>query len=328
MRPFVVLLTLFLAGLAHPAPVSACDACGCSFNVRRSSAQSTGGGMMTTPTAATLGRGHGAVGFLFETQRFHGMPAEDAQALNDAGHDIHGKAHQEFYNMSAGYGVLDNLDVFLITPIVSKVTIETEADETLGEKDRATGVGDLQLVGKYRFWQDGVDAAFLLGVKVPTGATAKAKPSGEKFEPEQQPGSGSWDLMTGLAVSRSVGRHVTVAGSVQYVTRGEGAQEEKLGELFHGNLGVSYALRPFGEHPNLSLVLELRNEWALRDHSREQDKVWDSGGTTILLSPGLSAEVTENVSAFWAMPIPIYQNLGGQHEELAYEVISGVSWHF
>jgi hypothetical protein len=76
------------------------------------------------------------------------------------------------------------------------------------------------------------------------------------------------------------------------------------------------------------VVLELHHEWARRDSNREHDSVEDSGGTTILLSPGLSADLTPNLSAFWAMPIPIYQNLGGQHEELTYEVIAGLSWHF
>ena len=122
--------------------------------------------------------------------------------MHDDGHEIHGKDHEEFYNISLGYGLLKNLDLFLISPIVSKTSIEVESDETLGEKDRATGFGDLRLVGKYRVWQDGVDAALLLGVKAPTGNIGKTKPSGDKFGIEQQPGSGSWDLTSGLAISR------------------------------------------------------------------------------------------------------------------------------
>ncbi len=183
------------------------------------------------------------------------------------------------------------------------------------------------MVGKYRFWDKGVNAALLLGVKAPTGVDSKQNPSG-KFEPEQQPGTGSWDFTSGLAVSRSLGQHLTLANAFQYTYRGEGAQDEKLGDVFHYDLGLSYALKPLGQHPNLSLVLELHNEWARRDHSRDKDKVLDSGGTTILLSPGLSAALTKNLSAFWAMPFPIYEHLGGAHEKLAYEILSGLSWSF
>ena len=47
-----------------------------------------------------------------------------------------------------------------------------------------------------------------------------------------------------------------------------------------------------------------------------------------MLTPGLSVELTKQLSAFWAMPIPIYQHLGGEHEKLTYEIISGIAWHF
>lgn len=330
-----VSLTL-LIGLLAPATGHACDVCGCSFNSRRSGPASplhpdrrpTGGGFILTPTATTLGQGHGTVGFLFEHQRFNSIPAGDAHTLHHQGHEVHGKAHEEFYNLSLGYGLREDLDLFVIVPVVSKTSIEIESHAALGQRGTAAGLGDLRLVGKYRFWEREADAALLLGVKAPTGSTSETGAAGTEFGPELQPGTGSWDLMTGLAVSRSFGHHLAAAGSVRYLARGEGAKDAALGDLFHGTLGVSYALRPFGTHPNLSAALELHHEWALRDHSREQDKVWDSGGTTILLSPGFSAELTEQVSVFWAMPIPVYQNLGGQHEELRYEVITGLAWHF
>lgn len=324
LRRIVFLCLVLSVCIARPLEAFACSTCGCVFNPRRSSS----GSMITTPTANTLGKGHGSVGLLFEHQRYNTIPAREAHELHHDGRDVHGKDHEEFYNVGLGYGVLERLDVFLVAPIVTKVSIEVDSHAALGEKDRATGFGDLRLVGKYRFWEHGVDAALLLGLKAPMGATAKHKPSGEKFEVEQQPGSGSWDLTTGLALSRGIGDHVTVASAFQYTTRGEGAQEEKLGDVFHYDAGVSYALKPLGEHPNVSVVLELHNEWARRDHSRTDDRVLDSGGTTIFISPGVSADVTESLSAFWSMPIPIFQSLGGEHETLRYEMITGLSWHF
>ena len=66
----------------------------------------------------------------------------------------------------------------------------------------------------------------------------------------------------------------------------------------------------------------------LQDHSREEDKVFDSGGTTVFLSPGLSANFTRRLSAFWTFRLPIYQNLGGEHEELKFEMLAGTSVYF
>ncbi len=325
-RIFIFSLLLCLT-IGHSTFALACDVCGCPFNAKNLEGHGAGA-TATTPTANTLGRGHGSVGFFFEHQRYNSIPAQDAHELHEAGRDIHGKNHEEFYNLVAGYGVRDDLDLFLVVPWVSRTLIQIEDEDQLGRGERASGVGDLRLIGKYRFWDRGVDAAVLLGVKAPTGGTSEHDQSGNKFEPEQEPGSGSWDFTTGLAVSRSFREHWTLAGAFQYTYRGEGSQDFKFGDVFRYDLGGSYAFKPLGQHPNVSLTLDLQTQWANRDHNRQSDKVFDSGGTTVLLTPGLSIDVTRSVSAFAAIPIPVYQNLGGEHEELKYEVLSGISWHF
>jgi hypothetical protein len=324
----IVPVVLIGAILLGSRPASACDACSSPFNAKRSSRLHAAGHTITTPTATTLGRGRGSTGLLFEHQRYNSLPAGDAHELHEEGRDVHGKNHEELYHLSFGYGLLEALDVFLIAPLVSRTSIQVDSHAHLGRGERSAGFGDVRLVGKYRFWEQGADAALLLGVKAPTGETSDRDQSGAKFEAEQQPGSGGWDLTSGLAVSRSLRRRLTLAGAWQYTYRGEGAQDRKLGDVYRQDLGASYALKPIGEHPNVSLVLELHTQWLRRDHSRSSDEVLDSGGTTVLLSPGLSADLTEALSAFWAMPLPVYQNLGGEHEELKYEVIAGVSWHF
>lgn len=284
--------------------------------------------LVNAPTASTLGRRRGIVGFTFDTRRYNAIPAEDAHELHDTGRDIHGKNHEEIYNLHAGYGLTDDLDLYVVAPLVSKTSVQIEDHDHLGRGERAAGVGDLRLLGKYRFWSEDIDAAVLAGVKLPTGETSDRDQSGNKFEAEQQPGSGSWDGEFGLVVSRNFHRRLSLATSVQYTLKGEGAQDRKLGDVFRYNVGMSYALRELGAFPNLSLVLELNTEWALRDHSRAERHVLDSGGTTVLISPGLTAQLTEHLSAFWSLPMPIYQDLGGEHEELTYEILAGMSWSF
>ncbi len=86
---WVLVTALLMSG--DPRSLFACDTCECSFNARQASEQSAAGGMITTPTATTLGQGHATVGFLFEHQRFNSIPAGDAHALNGDGHDIQGR---------------------------------------------------------------------------------------------------------------------------------------------------------------------------------------------------------------------------------------------
>ena len=288
----------------------------------------TSGAMINSPTASTLGRNQFQAGFAFEYARYNSIPAGNAHRLHHQGSDVHGKNHEQVYEMSLGYGVLEDLDFFLAAPIVSKNSIEIHDHANLGIKERATGFGDLRVLTNYRFWKKYVEASLVAGIKFLTGMTTAKRKSGDKFAPELQPGTGSWDGQFGLAVSRSFKKRFSAATSFEYFLNGEGAQDHKAGDIFRYNIGGSYAIRDLGESPNLSFILELNNEWALKDHSREEDRVFDSGGTTIFIAPGVNLRLTKKISIFWSMPVPIYQNLGGEHEERKFEMITGSSFSF
>ncbi len=286
------------------------------------------GAMLNSPTASTLGRNHASAGFSFEYVRYNSIPAEDAHRLHHNDHDVHGKNHEEFYNMDFGYGVLNDLDLYLSAPIVNKNSIDIESHATLGRKENATGFGDMKLLAKYRFLKKFAEAALISGVKFPTGKTDDRRSNGAKFETENQPGSGSWDSEYGIVVSRSFWNRLSVATSFQFFLKTDGAQEHREGNSFRYSAGVSYALRDLGKHPNLSIVTELNNEWALKDKSRTEKHVFDSGGTTLYITPGLEADLAEHVSAFVAIPVPFYQNLGGEHEEKDFTLLTGVSFSY
>lgn len=288
----------------------------------------TAGAMINSPTASTLGRNRLSAGFAFNNLRYNSVPAGDAHRLHHEGRDIHGKNHEEGYNIDLGYGVLNDLDVYLTAPIVSKNSIEVDRHRTLGKKESATGFGDMRLTGKYRFWEKHVEAALISGIKFPTGRTAAKRDSGDKFAPENQPGSGSWDAEFGLALSRGFRKHFLAAASFQYFLKTEGAQGHEGGDAFRGNLGFSYAVKELGKYPNLSVVFELNHEWALKDRSRAEVRVFDSGGTAVFATPGLNAALTRRASLFWGMPVPVYQNLGGEHEELKLETLAGINFYF
>lgn len=286
------------------------------------------GPMIAGPTASTIGKGHFAGGFTFSQLRFNSIPAADAHALHHGINDVHGKNHEETYDIHAGYGLTDDWDVYLSAPVASKTVIDIESHRYLGQRERSAGFGDMRLITKFRFWKRFLEAAFVGGIKFPTGNRSDKNPYGVKFAPENQPGTGSWDGEFGLALSRSFLNHMSVAASFQYALRTRGAQGFHAGDLFVWNVGASYAIKPLGEHPNLSVVLEFKDSRALRDRSREEHRVFASGGTTALASPGLVADLNRYVSMFVAMPFPIYQNLGGEHEELKYEIITGLNFRF
>ena len=118
------------------------------------------------------------------------------------------------------------------------------AGNTVDERGDSSGIGDLTLLGQYRFFNNQAtrtEAALLLGVKAPTGRTNEYDKLGERFETEFQPGSGSWDGLFGLAFTQRFGAW-SFDTNVLYQLVTNGAQETDLGDRFHYNAAVSYRL--------------------------------------------------------------------------------------
>ncbi|OGW77785.1 MAG: hypothetical protein A2Z83_04255 [Omnitrophica bacterium GWA2_52_8] len=288
----------------------------------------SGAATLRSPTPSVLGKNHGIAGFSFDYLRYRPIPPSDAHRLHHRGHDVHGKNHDETYSLVGGIGILNDLDLYVSAPIVSKSSIEVHDHELLGDKERAAGFGDMRAVLKYRFLKRFVEAAVLAGMKFPTGRTKAKRRSGDKFAAENQPGSGSWDGQFGIAAARRVYRRLSAVTSFEYSLNGEGAEDHKLGDVFRYNLGTSVLLRESGIYPNLSMIAELNHEWALKDHSREAARVMDSGGTSIFVSPGVILDLTGQWSFFWGMSLPVYQNLGGKHEETRFSMTAGTTFAF
>lgn len=279
--------------------------------------------LLNSPVATTLGKNNFSGGFTFQYVNYDQIPVREAHELHDEGREIHGKKHEEFYNLHLGYGILEDLDAFLIVPMASRASNQIDDHDALGRDERATGFGDMRLIGKYRFWKKVVEAALVAGIKFPTGETSKRDRSGAKFDPEQQPETGSWDGEFGLALSRSFKKRFSVATSFQYILRTEGGQDFDGGDIFRYDIGGAWSVRPLGEYPNAAISLEFNHEWARRDREKGV-KTFDSGGTTVSVTPGLNVTLTRFASAFVAMPIPIYQNPGGRHEEVEYQLLTGM----
>jgi len=188
--------------------------------------QQEGAGAVTTLTAMTLPGGASAVGF--ETQHLSNNEIDDIDLAHFAedGEQVHSVASLSNLSLNAAYGLTDNLTIGLNLPYVTRTGLRegihhheeheevehlstdsdaiTESPEIsyLGD---ASGLGDLSFYSQYRFIGDSDSrkhASVLLGIKMPTGKTNVSNDEGHRFEAEHQPGSGSWDLLAGLAFTR------------------------------------------------------------------------------------------------------------------------------
>jgi hypothetical protein len=334
------------------------------------SASNTGGaGPITTISASTLEAGHGAVAFLYEYLTFGGLG--DADLIAAAGKHIH--AHSigtiRSVSASAAYGVTDDFMVAVRMPWVDRADIREGhhahlpggiASNTVDYRGDSSGIGDLTLLGQYRFLNNTAsrtEAAFLIGVKLPTGPTNRYDQLGGRFETEFQPGSGSTDLLLGAAFTQRFDAW-SFDASVLGVIAGRGTQDTRLGDRFHYNAALSYRLvgyrapdvhaslpasamahgpvphrhsHPLDKIPaapewTVDAVLELNGEW----HDKEETAgVPDanSGGHVLLLSPGLRI-ARGPVSGFATFGIPIVNQMNGLQAKTGYRLLTGVAYAF
>ncbi len=213
------------------------------------------------------------------------------------------------------YGVTADFSVTLAVPYV----IEHER-KAGGVEDSSSGLGDLSLRGKYRFWRrdaPGVQdaAAFILGVKFPTGDDDKSP----------RLGSGSTDYLFALAAARE---SLTwyYFGDVRYRLNTEGGGGLEKGDRLFADLAIG--IRPWPIKylkPDLVLLAELNWETFMRDELNGLD-IEDSGGNRLFLSPSFFF-TRRNLAVKGGVQIPVHQDLNGEQPEEDYRFKLAVELH-
>jgi len=328
-------------------------------------------GPIATLSASTLAQGQSAAAVFFEMVKIDAF--SDAQLKSFAGQHIHAHSMDAILapTLVYAYGVTNDLTIIGRLPIVIRTDIREghhshgPAGNTVDERGDSPGVGDLTLLGEYRFFNNRstrTEAALLFGVKAPTGRTDVDDKQGERFETEFQPGSGSWDGLYGLAVTQRLAAW-SFDANVLYQQVNKGAQDTDLGDRLLYNAAVSYRIssgpaastgrmslgalpepmyhggpKSRGQQhshdeppapppgPALDLVLELNGEW----HGHQEIagvKDPNSGGNVVYLAPGLRLSM-DKWSGFVSVGLPVVNHLYGVQAEPDWRLLTGVAMSF
>lgn len=319
------------------------------------------GGPINTISADTLEANHSVAGISVTYADFSQLSDATLIGATAAGiEDVHGIETIQSYALTYAYGLTNDLMVGFRLPYTKRTGIRAAEENELGEievEDHGTseGIGDLSFFAQYRFFNDrasGTEAALILGLKTPTGATHKKSLEGELQDAEFQPGSGSWDPLFGIALTQHTGPWSFDANALYNLVT-TGTQSTDLGDQFLYNFAVSYRLSGYaggaapmfhgghshedgddGHHhehqessgPALDLVLELNGELHRKQVAAGVTDE-NSGGHTIYISPGL--RLSQGAWAGYAsVAIPILKDENGIQAEPDWRLVTGVSLGF
>ncbi|MFA5353347.1 MAG: transporter [Thermodesulfovibrionales bacterium] len=287
-------------------------------------------GPIRTVSAETLPQGNWFLSFRAEYLDLDSFTDNELMAHAAGGTDVHSVDSIMHTSLGLGYGVTDDLTLSLTIPYIHLANIREshsdEPDEVHLHGD-SNGFGDLTLSGQYRFLnsrEQGLQSSLTFGIKTPTGRTTEKDIEGERFETEFQPGSGSWDPIVGLSVSKRLSSF-SLDADVQCTFATEGAQDVNLGDKLDYDLALSYRIP--GQRLSWDLVVELNGEWKGK---QEQGGTKDpnSGGNSVFLSPGLRATGEAGWSVFLSVGFPVVQNLNGVQNEVNTRTTFGISYMF
>lgn len=192
------------------------------------------------------------------------------------------------------YGVTADLTVGVELPFKDKTV----------NANGSTGLGDIQLVAKYRFLR--IDSP---GSQYSTAVLFKAKlPTGDD-DRSPRLGSGSADFVGGLLHGLESRRwYYNTAFRYRLNTEG-GGNLDKGDKLFLDLVGSIRPLLTGYREADTVVFLELNWERAARDSLAGAD-VTDSGGWELFLSPGIFWTY-RNYAVTSGLQIPIAENLNG-----------------
>jgi len=267
------------------------------------------------------------LGYVLEYQDWESVDVHKAHELHEEGRDAHARKNDISNSVFLGYGITDAFSISLQVPYVERRSREVHEHDLLGEDQKSTGLGDSILLGKYKFYDKQFGLAGIFGLKVPTGTTDERNEAGEKFESELQSGTGSLDYMLGISANKKFNHLIILDGSLLYHLKTEGDQDYEFGDIIRATIGATFNVIDKEKKPTLNLLSEVISQFANKDE-REGETVRDSGGTTIFFAPGISSQLTEQLKTTLSVPVPVFQALGGEHQELDFSVLFGMSYSF
>ena len=253
--------------------------------------------------------------------------------LYEGSHRIHDPLNQELWEsrtaLGLNFGIRPDLTLSVLIPFVYE---EFQFDGPSGRETRASsGLGDVTLLAKYRLFKEdwhlgSFNWTAFAGTELPTGETDSSD-EGMRLPPSLQPGSGSWDPIVATAATYEIDRF-KLNGVLLYQYNGEGAQDYKFGDLLVAEVKPGYRLvvEKFpGPLLRVDFGIQWRHEFPAEQHG---SRLADSGGDTLLLTPGI---------VFWPRPwwgavlnaeLPIYRDLEGQQLASDFGISLSISYRF
>ena len=236
--------------------------------------------------------------------------------------------------LEVNYGINRRFSVAGIMTYIGQEIGSTTLDG-IRQIEYMRGFGDMVIMAKLRITNplayNGWGLYAGIGPKLPTGNFNHSRSDGSIYSMDLQPGTGSFDAISWLSLSKShlfinnmyfnsgamfrlSGKNRNFRDSLTY----------KTGNEFQYTAGLSY---------NFFSKIVFDVFGYVRYRYQEMDKlsgepVSNCGGHWLFISPGIKVNFTQNFSFVFFTDLPIYQNIRGPQLTTTYRFSAGLIYNF
>jgi len=211
------------------------------------------------------------------------------------------------------YGVDSNWSVIVRAPLVQRDHRHQLVDEEAvaggeSERWRFTEAGDAQTLVRRRFESRTHRATLAVfgGLKLPTGSFDEENTDDIRAERSLQPGTGTTDLVAGVAGRYAFGMKNSLIGQVGFIEALGSREHFEPGTRLNATVGWSHAVSR-----KLGTVLQINAAHQDRDQGAQAEPE-HSGSTTVDISPGITVGVGDRSTLYAYAQIPLYQDVNGE----------------
>lgn len=238
------------------------------------------------------------------------------------GQELEDYTHNNIVTLGLSYVFNADWGVSLQLPYTVRDHATFGGDHDEYDTSSTSSIGDIRLVARYQGFTSSHHLGMQLGIKLPTGSSTKTFRSGEPLDRGLQPGTGTTDLIAGIYYFNDLGKDWNWFAQATVQTAFNYRSDYKPGTAENLDAGIRYT-----RFKRIIPQLQINTRISGRDVGVEADS-FDSGGTVINVSPGVTVEVTNKMAAFVFVQVPVYQNLNGYQLAPRWSLSAGIRASF
>lgn len=313
----VMLVLAVVISMLHSADAGACASCGCTLSSDWENMQ-----FSYTPGLKLDLRWD----YLDQDQLRYGTgtisPSAASRILEDGSPaEVEKYTRNDYYTLGIDYSTSPDWGVNVQIPFIdrSHSTLGTASDGYNGgpgggQYDSHTAsFGDVKVVGRYQGFIPGCsNLGALFGFKLPTGShtdtgtsTDPTAPGPVPIDRGLQPGTGTTDVMIGAFYADSITQNWGYFTQLIFQKALYSSDQYMPGEGLNFNVGLRYM-----GFNGFTPQVQLNFKHVLHDTGAEADMT-DTGGTLLYFSPGVSVSVSNRISMYGFVQVPLYQDVVG-----------------